>query len=169
MSEPFEIKPPARGVERYTYKSELLEEIKPKRAEDLTKDEVIELAKSHNVRVVDQSYKPMNKVPILDTSDPASVGAVKICGELGISQHGIRWWRLHKFSHGILNDLHAIGQKDAMDALLDRLGGLVDVSEPMTPYKQGALDAMTAVNNLAESILKTAQGPYEYPYGGPYK
>jgi len=159
-----ERKRPTHWGGKNPYTSDLLLEVRKKLAGDLTTEEVQELCKSHNLRMVDHSYRPLVKVPVLDINDPITVHAKRICDGVGLSQHGIRWWRIHKLSHRLLNETHILGQQASMDRLLDRLGGLVDMSEPMTDYKNGGRHALEAVHNLAESIMKNAEAPYEYPY-----
>jgi len=131
---------------------------------NLTDAELIEVARSRLITLVCRSHKPIDKMPVLDINDPITRAARDIADYTQLSRRGKRWWLLHRFSHEIMNDIHVAGQKHAMDELLDRIGGLVDVSEPITQHKEGAIAALQAVHNLSESLLKNAEQPYDYPY-----
>lgn len=131
---------------------------------NLTDDELRAILRDRGWYTFKPHFRAKATRKLADNQTPRDAEATYVADRAYFAARNNRWFQIHRAAFEMANKTHAEGQRDALNGILDRLGGLVDISEPMTQYKEGAIAALTAVKNLAESLMDQADEQPEYPY-----
>lgn len=97
---------------------------------------------------------PISPIPPTD-GDPLKIAAQVVACTRGLTTGSARWHVLYERALAELRKAHALGQAAGLEALQEKLNGLVDTSIIETDFGRGAAESIESVHRLIDRMRAT--------------
>lgn len=118
-------------------------------SDQISNDELEMIVKARGFLIFMRDGQSKKGRPLPDTTGkPLTRNAVSIADYAGKMRRSFRWFLAYDNGYKAAVECNVLGQLQAFNLIESRLGGMIDPKAQDTPYKEGQIEALNAVQNL---------------------